>query len=163
MNPELRPALADDHEFLFLLYASTRLHELAALGWPAAQQEAFLRMQFKAQRQWYQTAYAAAEHQVIQIDGQPIGRMIVLREEKVWQLMDISLLPETRGRGIGGELIRSLIQECAAAGAVLKLQVLKLNPALRLYRRLGFTTAGEDQIYVQMELHPSCAATRKSK
>jgi ribosomal protein S18 acetylase RimI-like enzyme len=152
MKPELRPALAADREFLFRLYAGTRTHELAAFGWPAAQQEAFLRMQFNAQRQWYQTAYAAAEHQVIQVDGRPIGRMIVLREGKTWQLMDISLLPETRGRGIGGELMHSLMQECAAADAVLKLQVLKVNPALRLYRRLGFTTVGEDQIYVQMEL-----------
>ena len=155
MNSELRSAVPDDREFLFRLYASTRAHELAPLGWPAAQQQAFLRMQFNAQEQWYQTAYPAAEHRIIQIHGRPVGRMILLREQSTWQLIDISLLPENRGHGIGGKLIRSLIQECTGAGAALRLQVLKVNPALHLYQRLGFTTTGEDQIYMQMEIRPS--------
>src|SRR5690348_12707718 len=128
MNSELRPAAPTlDREFLFRLYASTRAHELAPLGWPAAQQDAFLRMQFSAQEQWYQTAYPAAEQQIIQIDAQPIGRMIVLREADTWHLIDISLLPENRGRGVGGKLLRGLIQECTAAGATLRLQVLKVS------------------------------------
>lgn len=154
MNSELRPAVPEDREFLFQLYASTRAHELAPLGWPAAQQQAFLRMQFNAQEQWYQTAYPAAGHQIIEINGRPAGRLIVLREADTWHLIDISLLPENRGHGIGGELIQLLIHDCAAAGAVLKLQVLKVNPALRLYHRLGFVITGEDQIYLQMELRP---------
>jgi ribosomal protein S18 acetylase RimI-like enzyme len=154
MNSELRPAVPEDREFLFQLYASTRIHELAPLGWPAAQQEAFLRMQFSAQEQWYRTAYPAAENQIIQINGRPAGRLMVLREPDTWHLIDISLLPENRGRGIGGELIELLIHDCAAAGAVLKLQVLKVNPALRLYHLLGFVITGEDQIYLQMELRP---------
>jgi ribosomal protein S18 acetylase RimI-like enzyme len=155
MNPELRPAVSDDHDFLFRLYASTRAAEIAPLGWPAAQQEAFLRMQFNAQQQWYGTAYAAAEYQIIEFNGQPVGRMVVLRDPNIWQLIDISLLPQNRGCGIGTELIRSLIRESAASGGVLKLQVLKGNPALRLYQRLGFRTTGEDQIYLQMEIGPA--------
>jgi len=155
MRSELRPTVPADREFLFELYASTRIHELASVGWPAAQQEAFLRMQFNAQQQWYQTAYPGAEYQIIQIEGQSIGRMIVLREHNAWLLIDISLLPRNRGRGVGSELIRWLIEECSAAGAVLKLQVLKVNPAVRLYQRLGFTSTGEDQIYMQMECRGS--------
>jgi len=161
MKPTLRPVRLDDREFLFRLYSSTRAHEIAPLGWPAAQQEAFLRMQFNAQQQWYQTAYAAAEHQIIELAGQPIGRMIVLREQGGWHLVDISLLSEHRGHGIGGGLIRSLIQECATAGVILKLQVLKLNPALRLYQRLGFTFSGEDQMYMQMQLDPQAASSQR--
>lgn len=155
MTPQLRPAAPEDRDFLFRLYASTRAHELAPLGWPAAQEEAFLRMQFNAQEQWYKAAYAAAEYQIILCNGNPIGRMIVLRDPKTWNLIDISLLPEERGRGIGRTLIQVLIEECEAAGATLKLQVLKLNPALRLYRRLGFVMTGEDQVYMQMERRSS--------
>jgi ribosomal protein S18 acetylase RimI-like enzyme len=152
MKPELRPASSDDREFLFRLYASTRADEIAALGWPAAQQEAFLRMQFNAQQKWYETAYPGAEYQIIEMERQPIGRMIVLRGPGAWQLMDISLIPEYRGRGIGGELIRDLIRDCAQLGGVIKLQVLRVNPAVRLYERLGFINTGEDQIYAHMEL-----------
>ncbi len=155
MKPELRPAGAGDREFIFLLYASTRADEIAPLGWPASQQEAFLRMQFNAQQRWYETAYPEAEHQVIHVGSQPIGRMIVLRAGGAWQLIDISLLPQYRNQGIGGELIRTLIRECTQAGAVLKLQVLNTNPARRLYGRLGFASTGQDQIYTQMQLSPA--------
>ncbi len=154
MKPELRPAVADDREFLFRLYASTRVDEIAPFGWPAAQQEAFLRMQFNAQQRWYESAYPGAEHQIIHIDRQPVGRMVVLREQGSWQLIDISLLPEFRAHGTGGELIRTLIRECSQAGAVLRLQVLNTNPARRLYQRLGFISTGQDQLYTQMELNP---------
>ena len=80
--------------------------------------------------------------------------MIVQREGGTWRLLDISLLPEHRGRGIGGELLRALIEQCRDSGAVLQLQVLNTNPAQRLYTRLGFIKTGEDQIYTQMELRP---------
>src|SRR5580765_8368868 len=107
---------------------------------------------------WYLATYAAAENQIIEKDHAPIGRMIVLREPGTCRLLDISLLPEHRGQGIGGELIRALIKECGELGAVLKLQVLNANPAQRLYTRLGFIKTGEDQIYMQMELRPHAAA-----
>jgi len=154
MNPRLRPSRPEDRDFLFRLYASTREHELSALGWAAAQQEAFLRMQFNVQQQWYAATYSTAESQIIEQDDKPIGRIIVQRGRDIWRLIDISLLPEHRGHGIGGELIRALIKECGAFGAVLQLQVLNTNPAQRLYNRLGFIKTGEDQIYTQMELRP---------
>lgn len=155
MQTQSRPAVPADNDFLAQLYASTRAHEIAALGWPVAQQQAFLSMQFSAQQRWYSAAYPSAEHQIIEMDKQRIGRMIVLREPEHWQLIDISLLPEYRSQGIGGELIRALLADCAGCGAVLRLQVLRTNPALRLYQRLGFITTGEDQIYLRMESRPA--------
>jgi len=154
MKVQLRPALPEDRDFLFRLYASTRMEEIRSFGWSAAQQEAFLRMQFNAQQQWYQATYSTAENQIIEIDHEPIGRMMVQRDSGTWRLLDISLLPEHRGQGIGGELIRNLIKECGTAGAMLQLQVVNTNPAQRLYARLGFIKTGQDQIYTQMELQP---------
>ena len=151
---QLRPSLPEDRDFIFRLYASTREEELRPFGWNAAQQEVFLRMQFNAQQQWYASTYSTAENQIIEKDHQPIGRMIVQRERDTWRLLDISLLAEHRGQGIGAELICALIKQCAESGAVLQLQVLNTNPAQRLYTRLGFIKTGADQIYTQMELRP---------
>ncbi|MGZ4868227.1 MAG: GNAT family N-acetyltransferase, partial [Candidatus Angelobacter sp.] len=109
----LCPYRADDQEFLVKVYASTRIHEIAAFGWPAAQQEVFLRMQFDAQRRSYESAYGQADHQIIEQDGQPIGRLMVLRKEDSTLLVDIALLAEHRGLGIGGQLLRELIRECS--------------------------------------------------
>lgn len=154
MPISLRPYRADDQDFLFELYASTRADEIAPFGWPPAQQEAFLRMQFTAQQRWYGMTYAQAEHQIIEQDGAAIGRMIVFRQQPAAVLVDIALLPEHRGQGIGGDLIRQLIQQCDQQKLPLRLQVLKTNPALRLYERLGFIRTEEDQIYIQMERLP---------
>src|SRR5438105_6455914 len=138
MTISLRPFRPGDQEFLFQLYASTRLHEIAGFGWPAAQQEMFLRMQFNAQYHSYEAAYGQAEHQIVEQDGKPVGRIMVLWEKDFALLVDIALFAEHRGLGIGGELLRELIRECSRDRVPLRLQVLKTNPALRLYERLGF-------------------------
>jgi ribosomal protein S18 acetylase RimI-like enzyme len=153
-RPTLRPSSPADQDFLFQLYASTRQAEFAALGWDSAQLEPLLRMQFSAQQRWYETAYARAEQQIVILGEAPIGRIIVHREADAMTLVDISLLPACRGRGIGGALIRDLIATCGQQRVRLRLQVLKTNPAARLYERLGFVRTGEDGMYLQMEKQP---------
>ena len=155
MAISLRLARQEDQEFLFKLYASTRQAEIEALGWNPAQQEAFLRMQFSAQRRWYAMAYPAAVEQIVQVDRQPAGRLMVAKGEgAVATLVDISLLPEHRGCGIGGGLLRELLDQCNHEQTSLRLQVLKTNPAARLYDRLGFLKIGEDGLYLHMEKGP---------
>ncbi len=154
VDASLRP----DHEaFLFRLYASTRQEEIAAWGWNPSQQEAFLRMQFTAQRRWYDVAYFGAEHRIIlENNGEndaPIGRILVRRAQGVIELIDIALLPEHRNRVIGTALLRELIEESRQSRATVRLQVLRNNEgAIRLYRRLGFATVSEDDVRYQMEL-----------
>lgn len=140
--PTLRPATAADDTLLFELYASTRAEELAAWGWSAAQQEPFLRMQWLAQRRGYEARYPSEGHVVIELDGRPAGRLWVVRGEHELRLVDVSLLPAYRGRGVGTALLRALQEEAAAAGKPLRLHVTASNPALRLYTRLGFTPVG---------------------
>jgi ribosomal protein S18 acetylase RimI-like enzyme len=149
MKHTLRPAQAEDQDFLYRLYASTR-PEISELGWPPEQQEAFLRMQFHAQQRWYQTAYPAAQHIIITAEQEPIGRVLVSRENHSATLVDISILPQYRRHGIGGTIIGELIRQSSSRGEILKLQVLRSNPAQRLYLRLGFLQTGEDAMYLQM-------------
>jgi ribosomal protein S18 acetylase RimI-like enzyme len=151
VKPTLRLVRPEDQDFLFKLYASTRAQEIAAFGWPVAQQEAFLRMQFMAQQRSYESAYPQAEHQIVEQGGAPIGRIMVHREKDFARLVDIALLTEYCGKGIGSGLISALMEQCAGDGATLKLQVRQANPAVRLYERLGFIRAGEDAMYIQME------------
>jgi ribosomal protein S18 acetylase RimI-like enzyme len=154
MKTTLRPAGAEDQDFLFKLYASTRAHEIAAFGWPAAQQEAFLRMQFTAQQRGYESVYPQAEHQIVELDGKPIGRIMVHRGKDFARLVDISLLAEYCGQGTGSELMGALMEQCAGDGAMLKLQVRQANPAVRLYERLRFIRTSEDAVYIHMERRP---------
>lgn len=149
MKHSLRPVRADDQDFLYRLYASTR-PEVTEFGWSPEQQEAFLRMQFNAQQRWYQTAYPVAQHSIITAEDKAIGRVLVAHDNGVATLVDISILPQYRRHGIGTAIIGDLISQSSSRGGILKLQVLKTNPAQRLYVRLGFLQTGEDGMYLQM-------------
>jgi ribosomal protein S18 acetylase RimI-like enzyme len=150
----LRPVEAGDQELLFRVYASTRTEELAAVPWDAAQKQAFLRAQFDAQDRWYREHYHAATYDVIVIDGQPAGRLYVYRGDAEVRIVDIALLPEQRGSGVGGALLRELLAEADAAGKRVTIHVERLNPALRLYERLGFTVAEDKGVYLLLERQP---------
>jgi ribosomal protein S18 acetylase RimI-like enzyme len=158
MNISLRPSTPQDQEFLFQLYASTRREEVSAWGWHQEQQNAFLHMQFNAQQRWYQAAYEGAEHRIIECEAGPIGRILVMRGNDCTVLVDIALLEEHRGRGIGGRLIRDLLEQSDKARVPVRLRVLKNNPARRLYERLGFVQTGEDEVYLKMERMPTSLA-----
>ena len=155
----LRPATPADEPFLRALYASTREQEVAAWGWSPAQREAFLSLQFTAQQAGYANAYPEAEHHLILADAEPVGRIMVWRGPSHWQLVDISLVPAARGRGIGSELLARLQREAQSAGKRLRLQVSVANPAARrLYERAGFRRVGGDSVYDDMEWSAAEAA-----
>ncbi len=151
---QLRPTRSDDEPFLFRLYAETRRDELLAFGWNEAERSAFLKLQFAAQQQSYPLQYPQAENQIILLDQMPIGRMIVDRAEHEFRLVDITLLPDHRGVGVGTRLILELIEEAAKTGRPVALQVLRTNPAQRLYKRLGLVQVGDDGMHLQMERRP---------
>jgi ribosomal protein S18 acetylase RimI-like enzyme len=148
-----RPVSPQDEDFLWRVYASTREREVAAFGWPPAQQEAFLRMQYRARCQSYAAAFERAEHSVLLADGVPAGFMIVARGPSETRLVDIALLPEYRGRGLGGSAILGLIRETGAGSVPLRLSVQRGNPAIRLYQRLGFSIVSAGGVYIEMEHH----------
>jgi ribosomal protein S18 acetylase RimI-like enzyme len=156
-NPRisLRAVSPEDKGFLLKLYASTRQGEMEAWGWTAAQKETFIRMQFDAREQSYEAAYPGAQRRIILIGKDPAGAMIVFRDQTEIRLVDISLLPEHRGCGVGAKLIGELIAEAANASVPLRLSVLRGNRAAGLYERLGFVTTGEDEMYLQMERSPA--------
>jgi len=56
-------------------------------------------------------------------------------------------MPEHRRKGLGEALLRDLLDEAAAAGKAVTIHVEKFNPAMSLYRRLGFVPAGEQGAY----------------
>lgn len=147
----LRPATAADDAFLEKLYASTRLEELTPLGWNAAQRDAFLCQQFVAQRSHYRTAFPRAFYGILLQAKQPVGAMIVDRTDREIRLVDLAFLPSHRGRGRGTQLLRELIEEARASNKPLRLHVLKNNPAIRLYTRLGFSLTSENGPYLKME------------
>lgn len=150
-----RPAADDDLGFLALVYASTRLEEVARAGWPPEAQRQFLAHQFDAQHRHYRQHYPAAEWLVIEREGAAIGRLYIEEWPDQVRLIDIALLPDHRGGGSGSAILSDLMDMAAAAGKPLTIHVEKNNPAMRLYRRLGFKPIDEHGIYDLMEWKPA--------
>jgi len=146
-----RPIGESDLPFLERLYASTRAEELAAVPWPPEAKQAFLAQQFRAQHAHYQLHYTDTDWLVILSAGEAIGRLYIARWPHEHRVVDIAFLPEHRGQGLGGALMRDLVEEAGAAGKPLTIHVEKNNPARRLYARLGFRPIGESGVYDLME------------
>jgi GNAT superfamily N-acetyltransferase len=149
---KLRPVTPDDDPFLLSVYTSTRAEELAQVEWQSGQQEVFIKWQFEMQRREYDARFAEAEYDLIEIDGQPAGRIWMGRSEDEIRLLDIALLPEFQNRGAGTVLINWLVDEAKATGKRLRHMVFVLNNnAHRFYERLGFVEIEDIGGYKHME------------
>ena len=145
-----RPMTADDLPFVAALYASTRREEVARTGWPGEMQEAFLRQQHEAQHSHYSIHFADAEWLIVEREGAAIGRLYLREDPGRLHIIDISLIPQCRGRGIGGAILRDILALARASGRGVSIQVEKFNPARRLYDRLGFRAVEDLGIYDQI-------------
>lgn len=163
MRVALRPVRDGDEPFLLRLYASTRSEELALMPWTEHQKATFLAHQFAAQTAHYAGHYAGMTADVILLDDAPAGRLLVARWADEIRIVDISLLPEFRGRGAGSMQLRALMEEATAADKRLSVHVERGNRALALYERLGFRRVAEHGVYVRMERLPSRRGTTRRR
>jgi len=143
-----------DQDFLYRVYAGSRMAELAPLGWSEDRLQTFLKMQFDAQSLDYGTRYPNARFEVILGDQDPIGRLYVDRRKAEIRILDICLLPEHRNQGLGTPLVQELLHEAGEAGKTLGICVESYNPSLRLFERLGFTAVDEDGPLLLLEWSP---------
>ncbi len=148
----LRPERLDDEGFRLRLFRAVRGALFAGLDPPVA--ELLSRQMMAGQVLTYAARYPQAASFIIECDGAPCGRILIDRAASAITLVDISLLPERQGRGIGARLLAELQQEAAGTCAKLRLNVAADNPARRLYERLGFTVASQNETDVAMVWTP---------
>ena len=151
----LRAVQPDDEEFLYTVYASTRADEMKLVPWDEAQKEAFVRMQFTAQQRHYAAYYPEAEHHLITLDDQPIGRLYINRDEQEIKILDVTILPEHRSAGVGTPLLKEIMAEAAETKRCVVIYVESQSPALRLFERLGFSMVENDDVNALMRWCPA--------
>ena len=140
MQISLRPATQEDHDFLWWLHCATmRPYVEKTWGWDE-----------QWQAQYFRDRFDPATRQIIESDGVPIGCISVERQKDRVFLSVIKIAPEYQSRGIGTKLVRALLNEADSRGVPVELQVLKVNPARRLYERLGFAVVGETETHYLM-------------
>lgn len=141
----MRAATADDFAFFF------RLHKDAlgpyvdqVWGWDDEDQRAHLQRTID---------YAATK--VIVVDTVDVGRLKVEHRQQDVYIGLIEIAPSHQGRGIGGQIVRGVLDDAFADGKSVCLNVLRVNPgAYRLYRRLGFVEVAASEVRFQMVAQP---------
>jgi ribosomal protein S18 acetylase RimI-like enzyme len=157
MKVTLRPVCDSDDPFLFALYASTRATEMTLVPWSEPQKQAFLQMQFSAQKSSYAKEYPSAQHSVICRDGDPAGRLYLDRSQQRFHILDITVAEPCRNQGIGSSVLREIIREAELAGKPTTIYVENFNPSIRLFERLGFRVAEAKEFTVLLERQPAAS------
>ena len=150
MQTSLRPETDEDEPFLHQLIVSSLAGELAAWAFPEAIRAPLLETQYRARVEGIRAAYPHAERGILLVDGQPAGRVVIDRSAEEIYLVDIVVLPTLRNRGVGSAVLRQLIEESEKTRRPLSLNVDAVNPAQRLYQRLGFLRVGGDEVQLRM-------------
>jgi GNAT superfamily N-acetyltransferase len=150
----LRPTADADYDFMRRLYHSARAEEMEHFPFGDAEKRVFLDQQFAAQFEHYGIHYPTCERNIVENDGVPIGRLWVDEWRDQIRLVDIALMPEWRGGGVGSMLLHGVLDRGRKSGKPVTIHVEAFNPALRLYKRLGFVQVDTNGVYLLMRWTP---------
>lgn len=137
----LRPATADDLDFLLDLRKTTMTAHMRNSGVDVTDETSLQKVLF---------LYEIAD--IIEQGERRIGLLKLKKQEKLWWLHQIQLLPEFQGQGVGGALLSEIVDSARKSGVEVRLHVLKANPARHFYERHGFVISDEAEHAYEMQL-----------
>ena len=146
-----RPAVPEDFDYCARLYFTemeTIIREL--------------KLDRQAQATSFRRQWNPAEARIIMLDGAAIGWLQSAARDEALFLAQLFIDAAFQRRGIGTAVMHRLIAQANQAGQPLALEVVKINPAKRLYQRLGFHTIGEDDRKYHMRREPDRAEPASS-
>lgn len=149
MNVELHQATANDVKFFWDVFrVSMKDYITQTRGeWNEQREEAQFRNQLDL---------SAA--QVIRSNDLEVGFIMAPIKGGARWIHTICIVPEHQNKGIGAEVVRSIIAEAETQNMPLYLSVLKVNPARRLYERLGFAVIEETEHHFRMKFRGAAAS-----
>ena len=135
----LRPASAADLPFLLTLRRLTMTEHLQRVGAPT-----------EDEAHDHRTRTNFDDAMIVCKGADAIGLLKVTRAASEWHVHQIQILPARQGQGIGKAVLHALLTDAAHARVPVSLSVLHGNPARRLYERLGFRVASENETRASM-------------
>jgi ribosomal protein S18 acetylase RimI-like enzyme len=149
MNVELHQATANDVKFFWDVFrASMKDYITQTRGeWNEQREEAQFRNQLHL-----------SAVQVIRSKNLEVGFVMAPIKDNARWIHTICIVPEHQNKGIGAEVVRSIIADAETQNMPLYLSVLKVNPARRLYERLGFAVIEETEHHFRMKFRGAAAS-----
>lgn len=149
----IRSATPDDHDLIYTLKSqSVRPYVEKIWGWDEIYQQNDFDRDFSQMDQF----------KVIEINGKFIGFVQYYLEHSCYHVVEIHLLPEYRGNGIGSNILKALQEICIAQGKKIQLGCFKENVrAKNLYHKLGFIQIGETDTHHILEYDKGLASVNR--
>ena len=150
----LRPERQEDRDFCYRLFCESRPSQFAVLA-PAAVQQV-MTYQFHGQNLNQLARFPQASFDIIELAGEPIGRLVADRSAALLHLVHLAIVPQWRGRGVGTAIMRALMEEAQAAAIPVRLEIAAPDdPSVRLYLRLGFIPIETAPFSMRLEWQPT--------
>ena len=142
----LRACTKADDAFLYDVFCTTWAHEVAALPNQNLAQHV-LRIQHIAQERRFANRYPAHQRYVVLEDGEPAGRLYVSEDGSILDVIDLTLMPGFRGRGVGTELLRDIFEHATREDEMIRLRIERRNQrGADFYSSLGFRMVSADDV-----------------
>ncbi len=148
----LRTATATDDAFLYELHRAT-MGAYVAQTWGAWNEG--------VQAALFARNFDPVGRQIVVAMGRDVGTISAQRTADKIFIGNIEILPAYQGRGLGTAIIGEQLAYAARDNVPAILQVLKVNPAQRLYRRLGFAPIGETPTHIRMSTQHMATGTSR--
>ena len=103
-----------------------------------------------AQRKRFDEVTRAQDHSILELDGQPIGCVCCREMDGELRLIRLMILPAYQNRGIGTQILREILAFADHRRLPVRLRVLRVNPARRLYERHGFVMGQASETHYTM-------------
>lgn len=127
------PAVESDMGYLLWLREQTMTPYLALAGIPTDEQTHLDRIRYR-----WQNA------QIISWQGTKVGLLKCMQDGEAIEVVQLQIAPDFQGKGIGKKVLEMVLAQACQHNKKVMLSVLKQNPALRLYERLGFEVTHQD-------------------
>jgi GNAT superfamily N-acetyltransferase len=141
-----------DADFLLRLFIEVRVPEMTRMGVDPGLQRTLLELQFRSMNAQYAENFPHARFEVVESDGERIGRIVTDVTERRVTYVDIAVLPAWQRSGVATALMLALLKEPGRLDVPAQVQVAVTNTAsLRLCARVGFVPIAQTPPTVLLE------------
>ncbi len=141
MKLEFRDGIDNDKEWIFSLYVLTmKVYIERTWGWND-----------EFQKNIFNSNLHPTKFEIVSINNENVGVFLAIEERDHLWLEMLLIYPDRQNKGIGKFIVNKLKKKSIDLKLPLRLSVIKVNPVISFYEKLGFSVYDEDSDYYKLE------------